>query len=104
MIEPRLTLQSMLELTGVVVFIELLLELLIKPALKGRETEAWYGLVVNALCFLLGFMGSCIASAALGILTSQQLASNLFLALEASLITTYGYEVVKHVKRVLPQR
>lgn len=102
--ESVLTLQSMLELAGVIIFIQVILTLFIKPAFsEEHKIKPWYGLLINALCFLLGFMGSCIASAALGILTTQQLAQNLFLALEATIIATSGFEIVKNIKRVLPR-
>ena len=86
-------------LVGLVALIEITMELFVKPALEGQQDEPWYGLLVNGLCFLVGLAGSCMASAVLGLLTVQQLAQNLLLALEATFIATCGYEVVKHIQQ-----
>ena len=98
--EQRLTLESMMTLAGVVAFVEVMLQAFVKPALKGLEDRPWYGLAINGITVIVGFVGSIMATWAGGEgLTAATIVSTVFRAIEAMSIAVAGYEIVKHLHR-----
>lgn len=103
--ESLLTLDQMLHLGGVVLFIEILLVIAVKPVLRWRcpeaESKPWYGVVINGSSFIMGLGGSLLASWGLKLFTPELFASQILMAVEATFVATGGYEVFKHVKRLV---
>jgi len=98
--DPELLLASLLTLAGLVAFIEVLLQLFIKPAMRPYIRADWYGLAINAECFVCGLLGCLLACVTLAKCAPPQTAQCLLTALEATCIATTGFETVKHVVRL----
>lgn len=95
-----LVLENLMTLAGLVAFIEILLQLVLKPALKPYLQTDWYGLAINGLSFLCGFLGCLLACLALNTCGYPRLAQCLITALQATGIATVGFETIKHVMRL----
>lgn len=98
--EPRLTLVTMGTLAGVVIFIELTMELFWKKVLRRLQESPDYGLVLNAIALASGFAGSIMAQAARGEpVHGPAMAEILLRCIEGTSIAIAGYEGVKHSAR-----
>ena len=86
-------LESLLTVSGAVIFIELVMQLLWKPFVKNVNLGGFADLANNLVAFVLGLIGVLGAAYFTGGITA-----NLFLtALVAASIATGAYEVVKNV-------
>jgi len=52
--EAVLTLENLGTLAGIVALIEIVMQLYVKPALRGSEKKSWYGLALNVIAFVVG--------------------------------------------------
>lgn len=96
----ELTLEAMGTVAGVIAFMQLILVVAIKPALRRWEASPDYGLALNVATILLGFVG-CLAAqwATEGAVTGPGLVEVLFRTIQAAGIAVGGFELVKHLKR-----
>lgn len=93
----KLTPELLTQLGGMIVFIEVMQQLVVKRLLKSKEGASWYGLAIIVSSFGLAYVGGCLGSFALGTLSSPKLVELLFTAIEATFVATFGYEAVKHL-------
>lgn len=92
-----LTLQLMTELGGMIIFIEIMQQIVLKPGLKSLKEGPHYNLIINVLSFLLAFLGGCAASFGLSTLSSAKVTELFFTAAQSVFVATFGYEVVKNL-------
>ena len=98
--DPRLTLETMATLAGVVVFIELMLELFVKRALRTAQNHPDYGLFLNVAALVSGFIGSVAAQWARGdAVSGPAMVAIMLRCVEATAFAIGGFEFAKHLRR-----
>ena len=89
---------NLLTYGGVAALIALVVQLLVKPALRSKEDAAWHGLAVNVVAVLLGigasFVGAVIAETAW---TASIIAQTAVTGLGGGLLAIGGYEGVNNI-------
>ena len=97
--EAQLTAQALLTLGGVILFQELILNLIVKRALRKHQDSPDYGLMINIAAILLGVAGSAIGQYALRLpFTGPDLATMFLRAVEAAGMGTGGREALKNIR------
>lgn len=96
-IASKLTPELLTQLGGMIVFIEVMQQLVVKRLLESKKGASWYGLAIIGSSFGLAYVGGCLGSFAMRTLSSLKLVELLFTAIEATFVATFGYEAVKHL-------
>lgn len=83
---------------GIAAVIAVVVQLLVKPALRGYESQAWHSLAINAVAAVLGiaaaFVGGIISGAAWN---ASSVALTAVTGLFGGLLAVGGYEGVKNI-------
>lgn len=87
---------------GVAALIAVVVQLLVKPALRGQEEKSWHGLAVNGMAVVLGigaaFVGGLINDT---VWAASSIAETAVIGLGGGLLAVGGYEGVHNIVRTV---
>jgi hypothetical protein len=96
-----LSTEALLTVGGVALFVAIVTQMFVKPALAKSQAASWYGLVLNTISGVLGVAGAVVAAAALGPLEFASAVDAVLVGLSGTAVAIYGYEGIKHTKSYL---
>ena len=100
----ELSKEALLTVGGVAVFVALLTQLLVKPALRKLKEKGWYDILLNGISVVLGIGGAVLAQAAVGSLEYASIFDAVLVGLSGAALAVLGYEGVKNAKAYLGEK
>ena len=98
-----LTTEALLTVGGVALFVAVVTQMFVKPALQEAKGKKWYGLVLNVISGVLGVAAAVIAAAAIGPLEFKSAVDAVLVGISGTAVAVLGYEGVKNAKSYLGQ-
>ena len=96
-----LSTEALLTVSGVALFVAIVTQMFVKPALKKSKEADWYGLVLNVISAALGISGAVVAKVAIGPLEFASIVDAVLVGVSGTAISVLGYEGVKNAKTYL---
>ena len=97
----ELSTEALLTVSGVALFVAIVTQMFVKPALEKSKEANWYGLVLNVISGALGIAGAVVAAAAVGPLGFASTVDAVLVGLSGTALAVLGYEGVKNAKSYL---
>ena len=95
-----LTTEALLTVGGVALFVSVVTQLLVKPALKKSTEADWYGLALNGISLVLGIGGAVLAQFAVASLSYASILDAVLTGIGGTAIAVLGYEGIKHASKL----
>jgi hypothetical protein len=93
------TTETLLTVAGNALFVLVILQLLVKPALKEYTEAPWFGFAVNLSALLAGIIGAVLAQFAFGFDYASVL-NAVLVGVAGAATAVLGYEMGKNIGRI----